>query len=79
MEYSKERNSKILELFPAQLWSDADWLKPWCKTLAQVSEAQREEYENATDKTSLRTVHVRETRFCVPVAKNKHLNEDELP
>jgi hypothetical protein len=46
MQYSKERDSKILELFPAELLSDAGCLKPWYKTLAQDSEAQREECEN---------------------------------
>jgi hypothetical protein len=79
MEYSKERDSKILELFPAELSSEAAWLKPRYKTLAQDSVAQREEYGNATNKTSIRTFCVREMRVGVPVAKIELLIDDKHP
>lgn len=71
MEYSKERDSKILELFPAELWSDETWLKPWYKTLAQDSEAQSKEYKNAPHKTSTRTFHVRDVRVLRPDRKER--------
>jgi len=47
--------------------------------LAQDSEAQREEYENATHKTSIMTLRVREMRFCVPVEKRELLIEQKHP
>jgi hypothetical protein len=47
--------------------------------LAQDSEAQREEYENAAHRTSIMTLYVREMHVSVPVAKSEILIEEKHP